>query len=72
MDATPRRVVAVLGTLDTKGREVAYLADAVRRQGQVPWLIDIGLRGTPSVAADVGRDEVARAAGTSMAALEAE
>jgi uncharacterized protein (UPF0261 family) len=55
-------VVAVLATLDTKGREAEYLAHCIEACGHPAQVIDVGLLGTPLVRADVSRAEVARAA----------
>ncbi|OGL14119.1 MAG: hypothetical protein A3F92_12270 [Candidatus Rokubacteria bacterium RIFCSPLOWO2_12_FULL_71_22] len=60
------RLVLVLGTLDTKGAEVAYLADGLRRSGASPWVLDLSVFGPPATLADLPRDEVARAAGASV------
>ena len=60
--------VVAVGTLDTKGPEYAYLCDAIRRLGADVILVDAGVMGD-APAADIGRDEVARAAGTDVAAL---
>lgn len=62
-------VIVVLGTLDTKGNEVAFLAAEVRRHGYPACIMDIGLRGEPSVTATLTREEVSRAAGSSLDAL---
>ena len=35
--------IAVLGTLDSKGHEHAFVADAIRRMGHLPLLIDAEL-----------------------------
>ena len=42
------RLVLVLGTLDTKGAEVAYLADGLRRSGASPWVLDLSVFGPPA------------------------
>jgi uncharacterized protein (UPF0261 family) len=63
--------IAVLGTLDTKGREHAFVAERIRARGHVPLLIDVGTGGDPVVAADVPRAEVAAAAGLDLASLAA-
>jgi uncharacterized protein (UPF0261 family) len=47
-----------MATLDTKGHEAAYLAQRLRELGARPWIVDIGLRGEPSVLADLGREAV--------------
>jgi uncharacterized protein (UPF0261 family) len=60
------KCVAILATLDTKGAEVAYLRDEIRRVGGEVLVIDFGVVGGPAVAADVGAAEVARAGGRSL------
>lgn len=64
-----QRVVLVLATLDTKGAEAAYLADAIRRSGGTPVVADLSVFGPPGAEADVPRADVARAAGTEVDAL---
>ncbi len=61
--------IAVLGTLDTKGEEHAYVADLIRQRGHVPLLIDVGTGSAPTIAADVSREEVAKSAGIDLAGL---
>ncbi|MCO8120906.1 Tm-1-like ATP-binding domain-containing protein [Stieleria sp. TO1_6] len=51
--------IAVLGTLDTKGWEHAFVADRIRSHGHTPLLIDVGTREDPQVTPDVSREEVA-------------
>jgi uncharacterized protein (UPF0261 family) len=63
--------IAVLGTLDTKGAEHAYVADLIRQRGHQALLIDVGTLGTPSVQPDIPREDVAAAAGADAAALAA-
>ena len=53
--------IAVLGTLDSKGHEHAFVAEAIRRQGHTPLLIDVGTLGPPQVAPDVTREQIAAA-----------
>ena len=55
--------VVLVGTLDTKGEEYAYLADRLREQGVDVVLVDAGIVGEPLAAPDVTREEVAAAAG---------
>jgi len=66
----PRRIV-VLATLDTKDEEVAYLVSAIRSRGHEPWVVDIGLRGAETAHADISRDDVAGAVGSSAEAISA-
>jgi uncharacterized protein (UPF0261 family) len=63
------RCVAILATLDTKGAEVAYLRDEIRRIGGEVLVIDFGVVGPPTMAADIGAAEVARAGGRSLEEL---
>lgn len=50
--------VYVVGTADTKGEELAFLADRVREAGATPVTVDIGTR-RPSIATDVANTAVA-------------
>jgi Uncharacterized conserved protein len=51
--------VLVIGTLDTKGAELAYLAEKIRAAGVRALLVDVATGRRPGAGADVGRDEVA-------------
>ena len=62
--------VVLLGTLDTKGSEYAYLRDRVREHGVEVLLVDVGVY-EPQIDADVSREEVARAAGADVNELAA-
>ncbi len=64
--------VLLFATLDTKGREAAYLRDELVRHGAEVELIDTGCMGEPQVKADVSREELFRAAGTTLEALRAQ
>jgi len=63
------RTVVLLGTLDTKGKEYAYVRDRVRERGVDVLLVDAGILGEPLVEPDVTRQEVAAAAGADVQAL---
>ena len=63
--------VLVLGTLDTKGVEHAFLRDTLRQLGCAVVLADVGVAGTPTVAAEIRRDEIAGRAGTTIVTLNA-
>ena len=62
--------VILLGTLDTKGHEYAYLRDRLREQGVDVLLVDAGVF-EPQVEPDVSRQAVAAAAGADADALAA-
>lgn len=53
----------VIATLDTKGRETAYLKDCVKRVGIHPILMDIGTLEKPFIQPDITRAEVVEAGG---------
>jgi uncharacterized protein (UPF0261 family) len=61
--------IAVLGTLDTKGREHAFVAARIRAHGHEAILIDVGTGAEPAVKPDIPRAEVAAAGGIDLAAL---
>lgn len=50
--------IAVLGTFDTKGHELAFVADALRRDGFATLLIDVGSLEAPAVPPNISRAEV--------------
>ena len=52
------KTIAILGTLDTKGEEHAFLAELVRQRGHQPLLIDAGTQGEPTVNLDVARSQL--------------
>jgi uncharacterized protein (UPF0261 family) len=55
--------IALVGTLDTKGAEIAYVRDRLLELGTRPVVIDSGILGDPGCTADVTREEVAKAGG---------
>lgn len=61
--------IAVLGTLDSKGDEHAFVADRIRARGHRVVLIDVGSGGPPTVTPDVTREQVAAAAGIDLAEI---
>ncbi len=64
------RTILVIGTLDTKGTELAYLRDLIVGRGHVPLVLDAGT-GEPPWAPDVGAARVAAAGGGDLDALRA-
>jgi uncharacterized protein (UPF0261 family) len=56
-------VVAVVATLDTKGEEVDHLRRLLAERGVVPWIIDTGVLGETTMAADVSRARIAELGG---------
>ena len=64
--------IALIGTLDTKGAEIAYVRDRLRALGVRPLVVDSGILGeADGLVADVPREEVARAGGHDLEAIRA-
>jgi uncharacterized protein (UPF0261 family) len=63
--------IAILGTLDTKGREHAFVAERIRTRGHETLLIDVGTGGEPAVTPDVSRFDVAEDDGIDLGPLMA-
>ena len=63
------KCIAILATLDTKGAEVDYLRDEIRRIGGEVLVIDFGVVGAAATPADIGAAEVAKAGGGSLDAI---
>jgi uncharacterized protein (UPF0261 family) len=61
--------VVLIGTLDTKGEEYAFLRTRLEAAGLSVVLVDVGTGGPPRTTPDVARDEVAAAAGVDLAVL---
>lgn len=55
--------VVLVGTLDTKGDEYAYLRDRLRLHGVASLLVDVGTLEAPRTEPDIDRREVAAAGG---------
>jgi len=63
------KTIAVLGTLDTKGIEHAYVAGLIKSQGYDVLLVDVGTGLDPQVPPDITRWEVAFEAGIDLPAV---
>ena len=63
--------VVLIGTLDTKGVEYAYLRDRLIEHGVSVVLVDVGVLDQPLIEPDVTRHEVAAAAGANVEQLAA-
>jgi uncharacterized protein (UPF0261 family) len=61
--------VALIGTLDTKGDEIAYVRDRLTALGAGALVIDSGILGAATIAADVTREDVARSGGHTLEAV---
>jgi uncharacterized protein (UPF0261 family) len=63
--------VVLIGTMDTKGVEFAYLRDRLQELGLDTTVVDIGILGAPlGIEPDIDHAEVARRGGTNLEALQ--
>lgn len=58
--------IVIIGSLDTKGIEVAYIRDLIQRAGQTTIVLDSGTLGSAATTADFDRSQVALAGGESL------
>ncbi|WP_440874286.1 Tm-1-like ATP-binding domain-containing protein [Thalassotalea sp. PLHSN55] len=61
--------LAILGTLDTRGDEVAFLKTLIEAQGHQAVVIDMGVMGEVEGVATYSREQVASAGGKNVSAL---
>ena len=66
-----RPVILLVGTADTKADELRYLQSEVERAGGRGLVMDVGVLGSPGLAAGVDRHAVAAAAGLDIAGVAA-
>ncbi len=63
------KTVLVIGTLDTKGEEIAFLRAQIEARGCRTLVADPGVLGEPAFQPDVTRETIARAAGGDLAGV---
>ncbi len=61
--------VVLVGALDTKGAEYAFVKELIEEQGVNTLVVDFGVMGAPAFAPDITRDEVMVAGGGDIAYL---
>src|SRR5438046_1132742 len=57
------KTIAIVGALDTKGSEFAFLKAEIEQRGGRTLVIDTGVLDPPAFPADVSREEIVRAGG---------
>ncbi|MEO6033786.1 MAG: Tm-1-like ATP-binding domain-containing protein, partial [Verrucomicrobiota bacterium] len=62
-------VIAILGTMDTKGEEHAFVAEQIKKRGHQILVIDVGVLSEPKLTPNISREEVLAAAGIQLSAL---
>ena len=63
------KTVVLVGALDTKGQDFAFVKDLIEQQGLQTLVVDFGVMGQPAFDPQVSRAEVARAGGGDLARL---
>jgi len=63
------KTVVIVGALDTKGAEFAFVKTLIEKTGLRTQVVDFGVMGAPAFVPDVTRAEVASAGGGDLAAL---
>lgn len=61
--------ILLIGTLDTKGEELAFVRDLIHERGHETLVVDCGVLGEPAFEPDVSAAEVARAGGAPLEVL---
>lgn len=64
-----QKTVVLVGALDTKGKEFAYVKELIEKEGLKTLVVDFGVMGEPAFPPDIARDEVARQGGGDLVAL---
>lgn len=64
--------VVIVGTLDTKGEEIAFTRDVIESQGVETHVVDVGVMGEPQIDPDTPAERVAEAGGSDLETLRAE
>jgi uncharacterized protein (UPF0261 family) len=63
------KTILIIGTLDTKGLEFAYIRDLILARGHKTLVLDVGVVGTPGFEADISAEEVSTAGLVALDAL---
>ena len=66
------KTVCIVGTMDTKGIEFAFIKTQIESAGISTCVINTGILGEPQLAPDISADAVAQAGGSSLEALRDE
>jgi len=61
--------IALIGTLDTKGTEIAFLQSQIQRSGLSATIMDVGIHAQPSCKADISQEKIALRAGADISSL---
>ena len=65
-----KKTILLIGTLDTKGEEFAYVRNLILKRGHKVLMMDTGIMGNPYFKPDISAHEIAEAGGASLAVLQ--
>ncbi len=65
------KTVVIVGALDTKGQEFAFVQHLIEQPGIRTLVVDFGVLGEPTFPPDIGPEQVAQAGGCDLASLRA-
>ena len=65
-----KKIIGVVGTLDTKGEEINLLKILIEKRGHKALIIDTGILGSPYLEADIPREKVATSGGKLIETLQ--
>jgi uncharacterized protein (UPF0261 family) len=60
------KTVVIVGALDTKGKDFAFIKDLIQKQGLSTLVLDVGVLGDPAFPPDISREKVAEAGGGNL------
>jgi uncharacterized protein (UPF0261 family) len=63
------KTIAIIGALDTKGEDFAFLKREIEKRGCKALVIDTGVLGKPAFLPEISRDQVASVGGSSLSEL---
>jgi len=66
-----RKTIALIGALDTKGADFAFVKERIERRGHRALVINVSVVGKPAFKPDVPASEVAKAGGVGLKELQA-
>ena len=66
-----QRNIVVLGTLDTKGKQIKFLKGCIEKRGHRPIVVDLSMGSAPLFRADITPEQIAHAAGMTLEEVKA-
>lgn len=63
------KTIAVIGSMDTKGKDYAFVKREIEKRGHQALIIDTGILGEPYIQPDISADLVAKASGVTLEEL---